>query len=62
MGTGRILPVPIREHLDSKRRGALGNPLGKHRVDVYGGDDFGVKCKILVVEEEKRSGFLPEIQ
>ena len=50
--TGRTLSVRMKEHLASKRRKSLVSPLGKHRVEAHGGDDFDVKCTILTYERE----------
>ena len=36
----------------SKRRRSLISPLGKHRVEAHGGNDFEVKCTILSHERE----------
>ncbi|EYB90256.1 hypothetical protein Y032_0222g2630 [Ancylostoma ceylanicum] len=48
--TGRPLYVRVNEHLASKKRESLITPLGKHRREVHGGNDFSVKCKILAYE------------
>ena len=50
--TGRTLSIRIREHLASKRRKSLTSPLGKHRIETHGGDDFDTKCTILTYEKE----------
>ncbi|EYB87797.1 hypothetical protein Y032_0257g408 [Ancylostoma ceylanicum] len=50
--TGRVLSVRIKEHLASKRRGSLTSPLGRHKNEVHGGNDFGIKCNILTYETE----------
>ena len=50
--TGRALGVRVSEHLAGKRRGNVGSPLGKHKVEVHNGEEFEVKCKILEYETE----------
>ena len=50
--TSRTLSIRIKEHLASKRRKSLTSPLGKHRVEAHGGNDFEVKCTILTYESE----------
>ncbi|EYC20993.1 hypothetical protein Y032_0020g172 [Ancylostoma ceylanicum] len=48
--TGRPLFVRVNEHLASKKRESLTTPLGKHRREAHGRNDFDVKCKILAYE------------
>ena len=50
--TGRSLSVRINEHLASKRRQSLITPLGKHRKEDHGGNDFDIRCTILALESE----------
>ncbi|EYC35109.1 hypothetical protein Y032_1148g3690 [Ancylostoma ceylanicum] len=50
--TSRALSVRVKEHLASKRRGSLVSPLGRHKNEAHGGNDFAVKCKILAREDE----------
>ena len=50
--TGRLLNVRLKEHLAGKRRQSLVTPLGKHRREVHGGNDFDVMCIILAIENE----------
>ncbi|EYC13230.1 hypothetical protein Y032_0044g1047 [Ancylostoma ceylanicum] len=50
--TGRTLGVRIKEHLADKRRGSLITPLGRHKHQSHGGEDFDVKCMILAHETE----------
>ncbi|EYC07870.1 hypothetical protein Y032_0068g178 [Ancylostoma ceylanicum] len=50
--TGRPLHVRLNEHLASKRRESLITPLGKHRHDEHGGNDFDVRCTILAYEPD----------
>ena len=50
--TGRTLAVRVKEHLASKRRGSLTAPLGRHKHETHGGDDYDVKCMILAYEKE----------
>ncbi|EYC44537.1 hypothetical protein Y032_0458g1830 [Ancylostoma ceylanicum] len=53
--TGRPLYVRINEHLASKKRESLVTPLGKHRREDHGGNDFGVRCRILACEQQTSS-------
>ena len=50
--TGRTLAIRVKEHLASKRRCSLTAPLGKHRHEAHGGDDFEIKGSILAYEKE----------
>ncbi|EYB99831.1 hypothetical protein Y032_0119g793 [Ancylostoma ceylanicum] len=50
--TGRTLSVRIREHMATKRRGNLTSPLGRHKIEAHGGNDFDIKCKILAYEDD----------
>ena len=50
--TGRVLRVRIEEHMAGKRKGNLGTPLGKHKMEAHSGEDFEVKCTILSYETE----------
>ena len=50
--TGRPLAVRIKEHLAGKRRSSGVTPLGRHRRDAHGGDDYEIKCTILAHERE----------
>ena len=50
--TGRALSTRMKEHLASKRRMSLMTPLGKHRKEAHGENDFEVKCTILTYECE----------
>ncbi|EYC21254.1 hypothetical protein Y032_0020g81 [Ancylostoma ceylanicum] len=50
--TGRTLSVRIREHMATKRRGNLTSPLGRHKIEAHGGNDFDIKCKILAFEDD----------
>ena len=50
--TGRNLGVRLKEHLASKRRGTPAAPLGRHKTEVHGGNDYEVKCTILTYETE----------
>ncbi|EYB90286.1 hypothetical protein Y032_0222g2646 [Ancylostoma ceylanicum] len=36
----------------TKRRGNLTSPLGRHKVEAHGGNDFDIKCKILAYEDD----------
>ena len=47
-----MLSIRVKEHLSGKRRRELLNPLGKHRVEGHGGDDFEVSCKVLAREND----------
>ena len=44
--------VRLKEHVASKRRGILTTPLGRHKAEAHGGNDFKVKCTILSYETE----------
>ena len=50
--TGRTLGIRIKEHLSDKRRKNLASPLGRHRHELHGGDDFDIKFTILTLEKE----------
>ena len=50
--TGRALCIRVKEHLASKRKGTLTSPLGRHKLEAHGGDDFDVRCIILACETE----------
>lgn len=43
----RMLAVRVREVLVEGVSRYVHSQLGKHTVDVHGGNDFGVKCKFL---------------
>ena len=36
----------------NKRKGNVGSPLGKHKIEVHHGDEFDVKCVILGYETD----------
>ena len=50
--TGRPLSARISEQLAGKRRGNVGSPLGKHKIEAHCGEDFEVKCRVLGHETE----------
>ena len=50
--TGRPLGNRINEHMTDKRRKTQLSPLGRHRIETHGGDDFDIRCKILTYEKE----------
>ena len=50
--TGRVLSIPIKEHLASKRRGSLVSAVGKHRQEGHNGNDFDLMCTILIHETD----------
>ena len=50
--TGWILPVRIKEHLASMRRGTSSTALRRHELEQHNGAEFEIGCRVLAHETE----------